>query len=382
MERSPEFCSEEYSLKCQTSQLNEDLGLVDYVFTDKTGTLTKNNMVFRSLFANNKRYGSVSFNGGDRRPRIRHLRGRGFDQIASIMGEETTRELADYEQKIIRELKNEEFKNKIVLDIINCCHDVIVKTDSKTGERTYNASSPDELALLQFAEAIGLEFEGLDDHNMELVVYNSLTNTEERFKRLAVFRFTSERSRMSVIVRDLQTNKVLLMVKGADGVVMERSVAYSGFELPELKEALHDYAAVGLRTLVYAYKEIEEDQASTILLKIREIEKIMGHDKEIKMAEFASDLERDLTIVGVTAVEDELQDDVRGTLQALRDAHIKVWMLTGDKLETAINIGYSSGLLKEQDILVSLKPEEDLVSENDINNFFSELEVHVYMFVK
>ena len=97
------------------------------------------------------------------------------------------------------------------------------------------------------------------------------------------------------------------------------------------------------------------------------------------MAEFASELERDLTVVGVTAVEDELQDDVRGTLKALRDANIKVWMLTGDKLETAINIGFSSALLTKDDIVVTLKPEEDLVSENEIKTFFSELDRHVIL---
>lgn len=328
-------------------------------------------MVFRSLFANNKRYGAISFR--DTTKRAKRTPRRQIDPTTSIIGESPHKNLLDYEEKIIKELKNEDFKDKIVLDIINCCHDVIVKTDSKSKERTYNASSPDELALLQFAEGVGLEYEGLDDHSMELIVYNAISGHEERFKKLAVFRFTSERSRMSVMVRDLQTNKVILMVKGADQVVMERSIACSSFTNAELKEALHDYSAVGLRTLVYAYKEIEESQAVNILNRIKEIEKIIGHEKEIRMAEFASELERELTIVGVTAVEDELQDDVRGTLQALRDAHIKVWMLTGDKLETAINIGYSSGLLTKDDSLVCLKPEEDLVSETELKEFFAEL---------
>ena len=284
MERSPEFKSEDYSLKCQTSQLNEDLGLIDFVFSDKTGTLTKNNMVFRSLFANNKRYGAISFLGKDAKKSPKRSPRRNLEPTSSIIGEEPGHKPLDYEEKIIKELKKDEFKNKIILDIINCCHDVIVKTDPKSKERTYNASSPDELALLQFAEAVGLEYEGMDDHTMEMVVYNSNADFEERYKRLAMFRFTSERSRMSVIVRDQQTNQIYLMTKGADQVIMERAIDYSGFSLADLKEVLHDYSAVGLRTLVYAYKQIQEDELTSILHKIHEIEKIIGHEKEIRVS--------------------------------------------------------------------------------------------------
>jgi phospholipid-translocating ATPase len=95
------------------------------------------------------------------------------------------------------------------------------------------------------------------------------------------------------------------------------------------------------------------------------------------MAEFASKIEQGFAAVGVTAVEDELQDDAQDTLKSLRDAHVKVWMLTGDKLETAINIGYSSGLLNPDDTLVTLKAEEDTISENEINDFFTQLDTLV-----
>lgn len=99
------------------------------------------------------------------------------------------------------------------------------------------------------------------------------------------------------------------------------------------------------------------------------------------MAEFASEIEQDLTVVGVSAVEDELQDDVKGTLQALRNAHIRVWMLTGDKLETAINIGYSSGLLTQEDIILVLKSELEMVSEDELRAFFVELDKAVGEFI-
>lgn len=92
------------------------------------------------------------------------------------------------------------------------------------------------------------------------------------------------------------------------------------------------------------------------------------------MSAYADQLERELIVVGASAVEDELQDDVKGTLQSLREANIRVWMLTGDKLETAINIGYSSGLLTSEDKVLVLKPELDMVSEEVIQTFFRDLE--------
>lgn len=93
-----------------------------------------------------------------------------------------------------------------------------------------------------------------------------------------------------------------------------------------------------------------------------------------QISDYSSSIENEFTAVGVTAVEDELQDEVQDTLQSLRDAHIKVWMLTGDKLETAINIGHSSGLLKSDDSLIVLNADDDNVSEMDIKHFFKRID--------
>lgn len=93
-----------------------------------------------------------------------------------------------------------------------------------------------------------------------------------------------------------------------------------------------------------------------------------------QISDYSSSIEIEFTAVGVTAVEDELQDEVQDTLKSLRDAHIKVWMLTGDKLETAINIGHSSGLLKSDDSLIVLNADDDNVSEMDIKHFFKRID--------
>lgn len=281
LERSPEFKSEEYSMKCQTSQLNEDLGLIDYVFTDKTGTLTKNNMVFRSLFINNMRYGAIGQLGGNADKTPRRTPRKTLDPKTSIIGDDPMIDKQpEYIQRLAAELRKGDLENKIIFDIINCCHDVIVKTEPTSKEKEYNASSPDELALLVFAEAVGLPYEGLDDHTMEMKVNNTLHATEDKFKRLAMFRFTSDRSRMTVIVRNQQTNEVFMFVKGADQVIIERCTSFSGFTKAELKDALLSYSSVGLRTLVYAYKQLTEDELTVILTTVNQIEKVLGADKD------------------------------------------------------------------------------------------------------
>lgn len=406
--------SDGFSLKCQTSQLNEDLGLIDYIFSDKTGTLTKNNMVFRSMFANNKRYGSISFKKEAERQDILvedddspseviqlnrnnphsgyPSKDKSWDDFVNDKGrrkigdplESSSSRYPKKPESVIEKIASEfaagRFESRIIFDIITCCHEVIVKMDHSTKLKEYNASSPDELALLQFSNELGYEFEGMDDHTEELLVRSKFDGDQVlRFKRLAAFRFTSDRSRSSVIILNQQNGKYYMLLKGADHVVIDRSPKCEGFSMEELRINLEDFSSVGLRTLVYSYKEISAQAIPGILAEIKSISRIMGHEKERKMAQYASQLEQDLIIVGATAVEDELQDDVRGTLQSLRDAHIKVWMLTGDKLETAINIGYSSGLLTNEDKVLILKSEEDVVNETELKGFFIQLDKAVIL---
>ena len=410
LEKDKAFKSDEYALKCQTSQLNEDLGLIDYIFSDKTGTLTKNNMVFKSLFAQGRRYGAYTVDSPTRRPsqaRRTTLKSLNLVQDRSktllneiaeglppktvFMGANTDKPIivdrsqaqfnpltdldkdpSDIIVKVCDELEKNRFQNKIFFDILTCCHEVIAKKEA-SGEKNYNASSPDELALLKFGNEIGYEFEGFDDHTNEIIVRNDYTGKDHHFKRLAMFRFSSDRGRMSIIVRDQQEGKYFMMAKGGDHIMINRSKNCQNFKLAELQKALLDYSQSGLRTLVYGYKELNENEVNEILKNLDNLEKIMGREKERRIAEYASDIETDLVLVGASAVEDELQDDVRGTLQSLRNADVKVWMLTGDKLETAINIGLSSGLLTTADKLLILKSETEMVSEEELTKFFREL---------
>jgi magnesium-transporting ATPase (P-type) len=321
LERSEEFKSAGYSLKCQTSQLNEDLGLIDYVFSDKTGTLTKNNMVFKSLYIKGKRYGSITSlktniprsraPSIDREDELRsrsrkqsvdkeesanlidrsetHSKHSKHQQHAATahhghFGQQQNPAYISFVEKLTRDIKSGKLPSNILFDILTCCHEVIVKTDPITKEKTFNASSPDELAILKFSTDIGYDFEGFDDSSLEMVVKNVYTGKTHRFKRLCMFRFTSDRSRMSVIVRDMQNGKHFLFLKGADHVVSARARVYQGFSKEEVLYNLQDYSSVGLRTLMYAFKELGENETKEILEKVKEIERIVGHEKERKVS--------------------------------------------------------------------------------------------------
>lgn len=310
LEKSEEFKSGGYGLKCQTSQLNEDLGLIDYVFSDKTGTLTKNNMVFKSLYINKKRYGSIGplksdistkhhpkEHASDNRSDKLHERSQDVEErdnlvelsegVSSRPNELHAPSKKSQQQPFVKQLakdiKQGKIENSIIFDVLTCCHDVIVRSDPITKEKNFNASSPDELAILKFTTELGYDFEGFDDSSLEMIVKNVFTSKTHKFKRLAMFRFTSDRARMSVLVKDQQSGKSYLFLKGADHMVTARSSSCKSFTYDDLQYNLEEYSSVGLRTLVYAYKEISHDQLEIILKDIKAIEKIVGHEKERKV---------------------------------------------------------------------------------------------------
>lgn len=106
----------------------------------------------------------------------------------------------------------------------------------------------------------------------------------------------------------------------------------------------------GLRTLLMAMRVIDDEEYKAFTQEVAEAEKdVMSRDK--KLAAIYDKFERGLVLLGATAVEDRLQDNVPQTINDLQEAGIKIWMLTGDKLETAENIGYSCKLLKNDMIV-------------------------------
>lgn len=205
------------------------------------------------------------------------------------------------------------------------------------GTVTYQASSPDEVAIVKWTESVGLTLTFRDRTRIEL---QTPTGTRITFDVLDIFPFTSESKRMGIIVRDNQTGEITFLQKGAD-VVMARIVQRNDW----LEEETANMAREGLRTLVMARRRLSEAAYKRYKELHHEASVKLEGRNEAMAAVVAEQLERELELLGLTGVEDKLQDEVKSTLELLRNAGIKIWMLTGDKIETATCIAISTKLV-------------------------------------
>ncbi|KAM3140134.1 hypothetical protein pb186bvf_007687 [Paramecium bursaria] len=317
----------------QSSNLNEELGQINYIFSDKTGTLTKNYMTFKKICIDGKSYGSM-------------------DQSKQIMPLNV-----DFEDKQFELIKNSN-KAHLVLQILSLCHSAIVQVEN--GETQYNVTSPDELALLNFAKFQQYEYLGIDKNNIISVKINQKI---EQFELLYNFEFDSTRKRNSVILKELKSQMIYIFSKGADSIMIKRSINLETQIMKENLYNLNQYSIQGLRCLVLAYRALSLQEFDEFQQNYSNAQKLTV-DKERIILELQDQIEQKFEIVGITAIEDKLQDNVDVTIKAFRDADIKVWVLTGDKMETAINIGFSCSLLSDQMAIAQI----DTTDENQINS--------------
>ncbi|XP_078379696.1 phospholipid-transporting ATPase IF-like isoform X2 [Oculina patagonica] len=295
-----------------TSDLNEELGQIEYVFTDKTGTLTENDMQFRECSINGLKY--VELNS----------------QL--FVADQT-----DGPCVSIQNVSSEVMQFFLTLSL---CH--TVQASKETNQNSiydyhYQASSPDEKALVEAAVRFGVTYQGKIGDDIEV----SVDGVVERYTLLHVLEFDSTRKRMSVIVKS-PNDEYVMLVKGAETAVLDRLA--SG-PRDDTLDHVNEYAEKGLRTLAVARRVISEDEYVEVDAKLTKANQAIN-DREEQLARVYEEVERDLHVLGATAVEDRLQDGVPQTIMALREAGIKVWVLTGDKEETAVNISHSCGHFK------------------------------------
>jgi len=237
----------------------------------------------------------------------------------------------------------------------------------------YQGPSPDETTLVDFAQKRGFEFSKTSDTSMTIRYKpdSSICGEDEDYidKTYDVHRrmeFNSDRKRMSVLLTDPDDGKIKLYIKGADSIIKAR---LSKEQLDDkTMESIDDFLARssvrGLRTLLLAVRILDKEEFNQILNEFADAEDdIMNRDKLLQ--EVYDKYERELVLLGATAVEDRLQDDVPKILEDLRLSGIKTWMLTGDKLETAKNIGYSCKLLTDDMVIFQAKGEEAIKEFND-----------------
>uniref|UniRef100_A0A671SMT5 Phospholipid-transporting ATPase n=1 Tax=Sinocyclocheilus anshuiensis TaxID=1608454 RepID=A0A671SMT5_9TELE len=221
--------------------------------------------------------------------------------------------------------------------------------EDEAEELLYEAESPDEAALVQAAKAYGCTLLGRSPEQVLVAVPGTGPLS---IPLLHVLPFHSARKRMSVVVRHPLTGEVVVYTKGADNVIMELAeAAEDGFcrEIMERTQRhLDQYAREGLRTLCVAKKVLEEQEYKT-WLKRHEYAETSIENREELLLESAERLETNLTLLGATGIVDRLQEEVPESIEALQEAGIKVWVLTGDKQETAINIAFACKLLRPTD---------------------------------
>ena len=194
---------------------------------------------------------------------------------------------------------------------------------------------------------------------------------EYRYRLLNILEFTSSRKRMSVIVEDDKGNYILFC-KGADSIIEKRLNLEASIHLSETKKHVDFFAEEGLRTLFLAKKKLSRSHYVQWNSLFEEaLQKVANRDEEV--ARVNEMIENDLELIGSTAIEDKLQDDVAGTIRFIRQAGIKVWVLTGDKVETAINIGFSSGLLDNNMMQFMVTASEDEEIDSQLNNSLAQL---------
>ncbi len=221
------------------------------------------------------------------------------------------------------------------------CHTVLAGINPRSGLLEYKAQSPDEAALVQAAADVGFEFRGRDRDI--LLMRTPFAREPLRFRLLNILEFTSTRKRMSVLVRQLgeegqpETMPILLLSKGADNVIFER-LAPGGEALKAATEdQLDSFANEGLRTLTLAYRVVSDVEYSSWVSRYHAALSSI-EDREAELDRVSDEVERGLLLLGATAIEDKLQDGVPEAIADLKKAGIKIWVLTGDKLETAIGL--------------------------------------------
>ncbi|GJV53791.1 phospholipid-transporting ATPase 3-like protein [Tanacetum coccineum] len=348
----------------RTSNLNEELGQVEYIFSDKTGTLTRNLMEFFKCSIGGETYGT-----GVTEIELGAARRNGVNVREVQKPSHTAREKGFNfdDARLMHGAWRNEPNPDMCKEFFRClaiCHTVLPEGEESPEKLRYQAASPDEAALVTAAKNFGFFFY----RRTPTMIYVRESHVEKmgkvqdfKYEILNVLEFNSTRKRQSVVCR-YGDGRLVLYCKGADNVIYER-LASGNDELKKIsREQLEQYGEAGLRTLCLAYKDLSPDMYESWNEKYIQAKSSL-RDRERKLDEVAELIEKDLTLIGCTAIEDKLQEGVPSCIETLSKAGIKIWVLTGDKLETAINIAYACNLINNNMKQFVISSETDAIRE-------------------
>ncbi|GFE53377.1 phospholipid-translocating P-type flippase family protein [Babesia ovis] len=359
---NPTMVSDGKHAVSHSDQLIEDLAHITHIYTDKTGTLTQNVMSLKAL---------------------------GFGNMGLLQNPNWTYDFWDFYSS------NDSRMQKILRDFIlvaGLCHSVVIRKDNETVvERRedvvlktvdgvarllavqyvpvqYDAASPDELALVTAVAKLGCVFTNrrtITEIDLSLLTPEAqrlILTTEEyalwesaredglvptlRFIIRDAIAFDSIRKCMSVVIED-SCGRLLTLCKGADGVLSQLLQEEQIIDWTTMAEQLNRLATIGLRTLVFAVRELNVAEYELWHSAYNEA-LLMGEGRDDAISTIVAELECNMKLVGCTGIEDLLQEEVGDVIRDLKEAGIVIWVLTGDKLETALCIGKATNILNDE----------------------------------
>jgi phospholipid-translocating ATPase len=384
----------DYPCTPKSWNISDDLGQIEYIFSDKTGTLTQNVMEFKKATINGIPYGEayteaqagmqrrlgidVEKEAAQAQIQIAEARSRMLVESRKLHDnpylhdDDLTFVAPDFITDLAGQSgREQQDANRQFMLALALCHTVIAETTPGDPPRiVFKAQSPDEAALVATARDVGFTVTGNSNKGILLNVLGE----EQRYTVLNTLEFNSTRKRMSSIVQ-MPDGRIILFSKGADSVIYSRLKRGEQSELRRVTaEHLEMFAREGLRTLCIAQRELTVAEYEEWNQE-HELAAAAIHDREEKLERVAEMIEQELMLLGGTAIEDRLQEGVPHTIALLAEGGIKLWVLTGDKVETAINIGFSCNLLNNDMELIVFK-----IMDGQVSTAEAELDKHLATF--
>ena len=391
-------------MKCFSSELLGELGSVKYIFCDKTGTLTKNQTQFKacSIFTS-------LFDESSEKTQTQTQN----DNYTSFYCDKSKTSLPPYSSNFslsfdfnnllnklklrnipldVKNIKNCPFKSQVEAIeefLLNMAlnHDIVVdnyKNKNNKIEIKYQGTNPDEITLVGAARELGYFYYKKVKNSIIVKKIKFTINGKEdkpqtlEFQELLKVPFKSERKRSTIIVRDLQNNLIKIYIKGSDSNIIEKINNYSKETILDItKEHIDNFARRGLRTLCYAFNIIPESKYKDWRERYDKVKQNLTEDNEILEDELIEEIEKDCFLLGATALEDQMQDNVKKDIQEFIEAGINFWMLTGDKMETAESIGYAIKLFDSDTEVYKIKTKGENEKEKEIIERLEEIKLKI-----